>query len=628
MLFRRMQRTLTWVFTGILLSFLLSGFPLSTESILGQKVVAVTQPHSSSPVPTINWQNTQLPDWNRITFSNLPAIAESGSFVAPPSVTDQLGYDPSRSWEAGQTPAEFSKLGDFQDAFKLQDFTLQTIREASLSQEDLGKTSLQQFGLMAFQTLGSLFEAIPTLNKLPIEKVKPVLDLLSGQLTTDFDPNQTIGQLLTQSPLVGGLEFSKLSLERYGLDSIPGLDTTAIGAFQNWQLVNIDQIPGLSEVPFSQFPTPANPVGSDVGIVDVAFGPAEQKRERTISGSDVEGFTVPCQKDCAHAELAGSPKVLGRQWISGKYQDVRGGHGVLAAVNNGKEPTGRHPFGDAFKVVIWDTSEPEGTVDTALFFRFCMRKGFVDLGCTPYFIGPIPWFSYHEKDSIFLGSVDVKAPTQEASQPLGAPKSPDGTSTESATSPNSATKSDCGSTHNGVSLGAYADAISGIEGGYGSVGALVRDGAGNSGRGFGRYQLMSYREDVQATILSKPGGKEFLAKVNSGQAVSSDEMLSYLSEADQDKLFYADASALLDRAASQTDPTTGQPFTGSRLVERAAQMHFGGTSAAIDGEASDVHGRLTLYTYGKETANNYASYLAQLGCNSTTPTTQVTKQTS
>jgi hypothetical protein len=610
MLFYRIQRTLLLVLAGIFFSFLLLRVPFSTELILGKKVIAVTQPHSSSPVPTINWQNTQLPDWNRITFNNFPAIAESGSFIAPPSVTDQVGYDISRSWEAGQNPANFSKLGNFQDAFKLQAFTLQAINKASLNQGDLSKTNLQNFGLISFQTLGSLVKAIPTLSKLPIKQVKPVLDLLSEQLTTDFDPNQTIGKLLELSPLVGNLEFSKLSLDQYGLDSIPGLDTTAISAFQNWQLVNIDQVPGLSEVPFSQFPTPANPVGSDVGIVDVAFGSAEQKRNNTISGSDVEGFTVPCQKDCAHAELSGSSKVLGRQWISGKYQEVRGGHGVLAAVNNGKEPTGRHPFGDAFKVVIWDTSEPKGTVDTALFFRFCMRKGFVDLGCTPYFIGPIPWFSYHEKDSLFLGSVDVKAPTQEVNQSTGTPNNAGNISTKNSTSPKTATKSGSGLTYKGVSLGAYADAISGIEGGYGLVGALEKDDVGNSGRGFGRYQLMSYREDVQAIILSKLGGKEFLAKVKSGQAVSSDEMLSYLSEAEQDKLFYADVTALLDKAASQTDPKTGKLFTGSRLVERIAQMHFGGTSAAIDGEATDVHSRFSVYSYGKEIANNYASYLA------------------
>ena len=125
---------------------------------------------------------------------------------------------------------------------------------------------------------------------------------------------------------------------------------------------------------------------------------------------------------------------------------------------------------------------------------------------------------------------------------------------------------------------------------------------------------MSYRNDVREKILSKPGGKQFLAKVDAGKAVSSDEMLSYFSQADQDALFDADASALLDRASEQIDPTTGQPFTGSRLIERAAQMHFGGPAAATDGGASDAFGRFTLYTYGKEAAANYQSTFNSLGC--------------
>ncbi|HEY9609014.1 hypothetical protein, partial [Allocoleopsis sp.] len=497
MFLRKFSRHLYWAVTGFLLSIFLFGLPLVVDGFTGLKAVASTQPSSS--IPTTTWQNTPLPDWNQITFSNLPAIAESGSLTVPNDVVNQLGYDPSRNWSAGQKPADFLMLGDFQDGFKLQDFSLSTINQASPTGLNLKGTSLQEFGVMAYQTLGSLVKAIPTLSHLPIEEVKPILDLLQSQLTTDFNPAQTIGQLLAQSPLVGDLEFSKLPLDKYNLASIPGLDTTSIGSFSDWQIVNIDQISGLSDVPFSQFPTPANPVGTDVGIVDIAFGTAEQKRDRTISGSDVEGFTVPCEKDCAHAELAGSAKILGRQWISGKYQEVRGGHGILAAVNNGLEPTGRLPFGDAFKVVIWDISEPKGTVDTALFFRFCMRKGFVDLGCTPYFIGPIPWLSYHEKDAIFLGNVDAIAPSTNLSQSTQTSASAEGTSNAinpNLSSTNSSKKDDCGSTHQGVSLGAYASAISEIEGGYGSIGSFVEDSAGNRGRALGRYQLMSYRNDV------------------------------------------------------------------------------------------------------------------------------------
>ena len=181
---------------------------------------------------------------------------------------------------------------------------------------------------MQFQTLESLVQAIPTLKNLPITEVKPIYDLLSQELATQFDGTQTIGQLLQRSPHLSQLEFANLLMNSYSLDAIPGLDSTQIGTFKDWQGVTIDKIPGLGNVPFSQFPNPANPIGADVGIVDIAFGTNEQQRDRTISGSNKQGFNVPCDKDCAHIELSGSPLVLGKQWISGKYQLVRGGQEV------------------------------------------------------------------------------------------------------------------------------------------------------------------------------------------------------------------------------------------------------------------------------------------------------------
>ena len=143
-----------------------------------------------------------------------------------------------------------------------------------------------------------------------------------------------------------------------------------------------------------------------IGIVDIAYGTAESHRQNTITGSYQEGFEVDCEEDCAYAELGNWS--YGKQWISGKYQNVRGGFGVLGMVNGGREPTGRHPFGNLFKVVVWDTNESEGLVDTALFLRSCQRFP-IDLGCTPYFIGPVPFLSYHEKDTMFVGVINPLA---------------------------------------------------------------------------------------------------------------------------------------------------------------------------------------------------------------------------
>jgi hypothetical protein len=89
--------------------------------------------------------------------------------------------------------------------------------------------------------------------------------------------------------------------------------------------------------------------------------------------------------------------------MSGKFQKVNGGFGILKALNGGKEPTGRNPFGSSFKQVIWNIDEASGSVKTAMFFRICKTIPFIGRTCSPYFIGPVPFIEYREKDPIVLG---------------------------------------------------------------------------------------------------------------------------------------------------------------------------------------------------------------------------------
>ena len=136
-------------------------------------------------------------------------------------------------------------------------------------------------------------------------------------------------------------------------------------------------------------------------------GRAEKRRQRTVSGSDVAGFSVPCEgENCPNIELDDLEnsgrnirgKFEGSSWISGKYQKVEGGWGCLKSVNGGEEPTGRLPYGSAFKVVVMEPGEKTDTVNTALFFRFKNA-----CGATPYFIGPVPFFTYEVNAPIFIG---------------------------------------------------------------------------------------------------------------------------------------------------------------------------------------------------------------------------------
>lgn len=601
---------------------LVSGFSLSVL-ITGAILIASQQqgisnsPPPQTAVPTIAWQNTRLPDWNQITFAKMPAISESGTFEAPNQVIDKLGYDPSRNWSAGQSPDSFTMLGDFQDSFQLQKFSLTDI--APIASLDLNKLNLESFGVIKLQTLGSLVNAIPDLKQYTIASVKPIADLLSQDLSTSEDSNQTVGQLLQQSPHLGKLSLDKLNLKSYNLEEIPELAETPIGSFDKWQGVYINEIPGLANVPFSQFPNPINTVGTEVGIVDIAFGTDEQLRNRTISGSDKEGFAVPCSKDCAHTELSGSPAVNGKAWVSGKYQLVKGGKGILGSVNGGKEPTGRNIFGDAFKVAVWDVSEVDGMISQALFFRVCMRNNFIDLGCTPYFIGPVPFMTYKEKEPIFLGAIDTDV--NSVSTPTGLKSSGFSFNKSSITSESKVSNLLLVNTGNckkvdstGVNIDAFNAALSNTENDYTSVGNYVCNSNGTCGRPLGAMQLMSYRPDVRNIISSQPGGSQFITKLDAGEKVTGEEMTQYFSPIQQQSLIDSETQKLLSSASTQVDPTTGKPFTKDRLIERAAQMHFAGDSIPIDTTASDVSGKMSVKSYGEQTADKYSKNLQSMEC--------------
>ncbi len=622
---RRFRPILVWLYffvTGFALFLVLSGVLLFSTTGSGFA--------AESSIPTVDSNGAKVPDWSQISFGKLPGLASSGSFQAPNDVVSELGYDPSRSWNSGQSIAGVSTLGDFQDSFQLQNFNMSQISQ--ITGLDLENTSLADFGLMSFQNLQSLVEAIPSLKDFPIEQVLPVKDVLT-QTVGNFDSSQTIGQLLQQSPHLGDLSFADLPLDGYKLTDIPNIETAPLENFKDWQGVTLDQIPGLNDVPFNEFPSPPAD-GGMTGIVDVAFGAAESERDRTISGSDVEGFSVPCQEGCAHVELSGNSQVLGKSWISGKYQEVRGGFGVLGTVNGGKEPTGRLPFGDAFKVAIWDVDETKGSASSVMLFRFCHR-GMPDLGCTPYFV-PVPFMTYRETEPIFLGQLDgdggsssYSTPTETATSEKQAIQkgefkpSPSSASLGGGLVPSSGSDAlssflpptlDCNKQYQGVALDAFASALSSIEGDYNSLGPFVCDGSGNCGRALGAMQFMSYRKDVRDKISSKPGGQEFLVSLDKGQPVTDEQVLSYFSPVDQQELFESNITQLIDLAENQIDPTTGKPFAGDRLIERVAQMHFGGVGAPIDSSATDVRQKLSVKSYGETARDNYHKSLVDIGC--------------
>lgn len=558
-------------------------------------------------LPTIvNELGALVPDWANITFSLLPLAKKAGSISLsdlPSELGNVLDYDISRIWEPGASIDSILKLGDLKEATGIKDLALSQVAE--LTGIDLANISLEDFSLSKWQSIEDLVRAIPGLKNLPLEQVKPLYDLaitvLGGNLDLD-NLTSTVGDLLNL-PEIAGLSLEDLGdLSQYGILDIPGLIDSPLGNLNKWQDAFLGDIPGLKDVPFTTI-FKGILSGGFVALHDVTYGQKEARRLNTITGSDVEGFNVPCNQDsCSYIELSGPSSLKaealhGKQWIKGgtdsDAQMVKGGHRLLKVVNGGKEPTGRHPFGKAFKVVLDDTTESEGLGEFASYFRYCQGI----YGCTPYFIGPLPWFNTHEDDIIFVGLNQTAEPPADAPKNPGLPPGtqlPPGVGDDPVLDSNT---DDC-ETYNGVSVGAFDKAIAKLEswgsGGYSAIGNYVcADKGKNCGRALGKYQFMTYNELARSRILRKNGGAVFLERAesrNASKQALASEILTYFPPQDQEAVKAEWFKTVLGKSASE-----GR--SGDDLVARAGEMHNAGIYSE-SGTAS-VYGDRVLDEYKK-----------------------------
>ncbi|PSF33446.1 hypothetical protein C7H19_19950 [Aphanothece hegewaldii CCALA 016] len=355
------------------------------------------------------------PSEKALTFKSLPPFEGLAQMETSPEVTQQL-YQMfpektaknyigqinqaisrlTQQWQPGGDPASFLRLGDFQDSLALQQLSLGSIE--GLSGQSLSDVPLSQFSLLGNQKLGQLIKIVPGLKDQSVSSVPFVQDAIqSGGYNPSKISNLPIGEVLQAYPQLGKIGLNQMNLDQYSLSAIPGIEQVPLGKFAGWQNASIASVPGLVSVPINQL---GKNTGGIIGQIHWVLSEVEKPALNSISGSYQSGFSVPCTNNCAHIELGTNPLAAGKQWISGQYQKVPGGEGVLKAMFGGKEPTGRHPFGKGFKVVVWKIDESTGTVKTAWFFRICIKN----LGCSPYGIGPVPGFVYQEGDWIFLGA--------------------------------------------------------------------------------------------------------------------------------------------------------------------------------------------------------------------------------
>ncbi len=202
-------------------------------------------PDVETPTFTLEQEGlvAEYPDWRQITFSRLKGIAEGGELLSQPSWDRAVGYSLSRIWNAGDSPVEFLKLGDFQDSL-VKGLNLGYILEHSLTEIELEQIPLSALELIKSQTIESLVETIPQLENLKVEDVEPILALVGSGYA-----DKKIGRLINTR--LGDLSFDELNLEDFSLDSIPLILETPLSEFKDWQNSFLEQVPGLWDLPLN-----------------------------------------------------------------------------------------------------------------------------------------------------------------------------------------------------------------------------------------------------------------------------------------------------------------------------------------------------------------------------------------
>jgi hypothetical protein len=154
---------------------------------------AQTQPNLPTRLmPLATGKQTLLPDWQRISFSQMPSIQKSGSIKIN-------GF--YRQWKAGYTPDKYLTLGDIDEALKPQLFSLNNIANTINTPNT---STLDKFPLLGKQNFQQLAEIVPNLGETTTAKIPAIASLLKSKYP-QTNINNSLSNLLPQNPELGKL---------------------------------------------------------------------------------------------------------------------------------------------------------------------------------------------------------------------------------------------------------------------------------------------------------------------------------------------------------------------------------------------------------------------------------------
>lgn len=320
-----------------------------------------------------------------------PSFADFGAITQSGGLNGVYGGR-SLEWNVGDRPEDLLTLGDI-DQLGVGDLTLQDISDRTGI--DISTLTLEDYPLLADSTLEDVADAVGNdpafLDTLLVSENKTV-----GEAINDGDSKKTLAETL-------GIDKP--------LKDIAKVQDAVIKKLTEYKNAAVSEIPGLPQLPFASYPAQlANQSLAAISLfakADLILDKAEQGIDNTVTGSEKEktGFQTPCPplSPCGHVELKDgvSVNMAGKRWINGKHQKVRGGSGALGAIFEGKEPTGRLPFGPGspFKLVLTGTNELTDKASFSAYFQYCAFLA----GCTGYNIGPFPLYTAGIDGNIWLG---------------------------------------------------------------------------------------------------------------------------------------------------------------------------------------------------------------------------------
>lgn len=181
------------------------------------------------PLPDANGEYRRDANGNIIVqdqnFRDFKAVRTGGSFKVAPDVVKILGYDPSRSWSAGDRPEDIIHYGD------IIDYGLATYSLAELNPgQDTGSLPLSSLRILTGQTLSELVTSIPEVGETKIKNIAPLGDNLPEEIH-----NKTLNRLLEtnirqlKSELEAGIRQDASFLAEQEIDRLQNKITEGYG---------------------------------------------------------------------------------------------------------------------------------------------------------------------------------------------------------------------------------------------------------------------------------------------------------------------------------------------------------------------------------------------------------------